>query len=136
MVQNKKLNLTKVSLVVFAVITLVYGTGYLFFPQLLVKLNGGEAVASGWLRWSGGVLLSLGIGAVLAFRSPEKQDVLMLTFALGTLLAGLALLYSLLFEPTGCTWFTLVPVIVVLVSSALLWWAKYQGKNIPKGGKT
>lgn len=135
MLQNKKSTLLKVSLIVFVVITLVYGIGNLIFPQFLVKLQGGEEVASGWLRWSGGVLLSLCIGAILTYRNPKNQDVLILTFALVTLFAGLALLYSLIFELDGCVWFKVIPIIVTLLSSALLWWARHQNKDILKGGK-
>jgi len=130
MAQNEKSIVLKVSLIVFAVLTLVYGIGYLFFPQKLVELSGSEACASGWLRWSGGVLISLGIGSILAFRNSEKQDILILTFAMGTLFSGLALLYNLFFEISGNTWFTVLPAIITLISSALLWWGRFQAKDI------
>ena len=135
MALSSKLIVLKVSLIVFAVLTLVYGIGYLFFPQSLVDLSGGGEVASGWLRWAGGVLISLGIGAILAFRNPERQDFLIITFALGTLLSGLALLYNWIFEFIGNTWFAALPAIVVLVNSALLWWARFQAKDILQQGK-
>jgi len=130
MALNKKTIVLKVSLIVFAVLTLVYGIGYLFFPQSLVDLLGSGTCSSGWLRWSGGVLISLGIGAILVFRNLEKQDVLVMTFALGTLFSGIALIYNLFFEVSGNTWFTALPAIITLLSSALLWWGRFQARGI------
>jgi hypothetical protein len=132
MAQNKNSIVLKVSLIVYAVLTLVYGIGYLFFPQKLVELSGGEPIPSGWLRWSGGVLIALGIGAILAFRDLEKQDTLVITFAMGTLFSGLVLLYNLFFEISGDTWFTALPAIIALISSSLLWWAWFQARGILK----
>jgi hypothetical protein len=133
MAQYKKLTLLKVSIIVFALLTLVYGIGYLFFPLSLVKMSGGEPIPTGWLRWSGGVLLSLTIGSILVYRNLKNQESLVITFALGTLFSGLALLYNLLFEITGNIWFTIIPIIFTLISSALLWWGWYQAKDILKG---
>ena len=132
MAQNNKLTLLKISIIVFAVLTFVYGISYLFFPQSLVKMAGGNPIPSGWLHWSGGVLLSLAIGAILVFRDIKNQETLVITFALGTLFSALALFYSLFFEPLGNTWFTLVPAIVTLISSALLWWGWYQTREVLK----
>jgi hypothetical protein len=136
MAQNNESIVLKVSLIVFTVLTLVYGIGYLFFPQTLVDLSGGGSVPSGWLRWSGGVLISLGIGAILVFRNLEKQDTLVITFALGTLFSGLALLYNLFFAISGNTWFTALPAIITLISSALLWWGRFQARDILKYRKS
>jgi uncharacterized protein YjeT (DUF2065 family) len=132
MAQNNNSLVLKVSLIVFSVLTLVYGIGYLFFPQSLVDLAGSGECSSGWLRWSGGVLISLGVGAILTFRHPEHQNVIVLTFALGTLLSGLSLFYNLLFEISGSTWFTALPAIVSLLNSALLWWGWFQAKDVLK----
>jgi hypothetical protein len=130
MAQNNKLTLLKVALIVFAVLTFVYGIGYSFFPQSLVKMAGGNPIPSGWLRWSGGVLISLAIGAILVFRNLKNQESLVITFALGTLFSGLALLYNLIFELIGETSFTLIPLIVTLISSALLWWGWFYAREV------
>jgi hypothetical protein len=132
MTQNNKLTLLKVALIVFAVLTFVYGIGYLFFPQPLVKMAGDNPVSPGWLRWSGGVLLSLTVGAILVLRNIKNQEPIIITFALGTLFSGLALLYDLIFELVGNTWFSTVPAIVTLISSALLWWGWYQNREVLK----
>lgn len=128
MTQNKKL--LNVALIIYIVIVLVYGVLFLFVPQLLAEASGGEPVNSSWLRWPGGVLVSLGIGSILVYRNPSKQDAFVVAMALGTLFAGLALLYALLFESTGDIWFTALPVIVLLTSSLLLWLGRMQAKDI------
>ena len=130
MAQSKNTKLLSVALIIYIVIVLVYGVLYLLVPQVLVEAQGGEPVASGWLRWSGGVLIALGVGAIMVYRNPLKQDAFVVAIALGTLLAGLALLYSLFFEMTGDAWFTALPVIILLANSVLLWLGRMQAKDI------
>ena len=83
-----------------------------------------------------GNLVALGIGAILVYNDLEKQNTLIITFALGMLLTGLALLYSLFFDSIAKTWFAAIPAIVSLISSALLWYARSQAKHILKKGKS
>ncbi len=130
MAQNGNTQMLKISLLLYAIVSLVYGIGYAFFPDLLVNMSGGEPVEPGWLRWSGGVLISLGIGAILVYRNPAKQDPFVTTIALGTLLTGLALLYTLIFEMATNVWFTLFPIIIVFILSGLLWYSKTQAKDL------
>ncbi|MFC2123840.1 hypothetical protein ACFLU5_03425 [Bacteroidota bacterium] len=130
MAQNENSQLLKISLLIFAIVALVYGIGYMFFPQFLVGMSGGEPVGSAWLRWSGGILVSLGIGAILVYQNPAKQGPFVTTIALGTLFTGLALLYALIFEMAGQTWFTALPMIIVLILSALLWYSRQQAKEL------
>lgn len=130
MAKIKKTNLLNVALIIYIVVVIVYGVLFLLAPQLLVKASGSEQVASSWLRWPGGVLIALGVGAFMVYRNPLKQYVFILTIALGTLLSGLALLYALLFEMIGDTWFTALPVIILLILTALLWIGSMQAKDI------
>lgn len=132
--QIKSLTLFKVALVIFAIVTIVYGLCYVFIPQVLVETSGGDPVHPSWLRWSGCVLITLGIGAIMVLRNPAKQDIFVTVIALGTLLSGLALLYTLIFEmqPENAVWFTVMPIIILFVNSALLWWGKQQAKEILK----
>ena len=130
---DKKNLLLKLSLIIFAIVAIVYGVGYLLFPDFLVKLSGGEPVFSGWLRWSGGTIVALGIGAFMIFQNPKGQGIFVTTLALGNLLAGLALVYSwITLEEEANVWFTALPAILVLLISALLWWSLSVSKDILK----
>ena len=134
MAQNKSFNLLKVALIIFAIVTIVYGLSYVFFPQAMVEMSGGDPVHPSWLRWPGCVLITLGIGAILVLRKPAKQDIFIIVISLGTLLTGLALLYTLIFEmqAENAVWFTAMPTIIILATSALLWWGRNQAKEILK----
>ena len=134
MVQNKNLNILKIGLIMFAIVAIVYGIGLVFFTVGLVEMSGTDPFEPNWLRWAGGNLIGLGIGAVLAFRNPVKQDIFVIAIALGTLFTGLALLYSLIFEmqPQYVASFTAVPCILNLGTSALLWLGRKQAKEILK----
>ena len=121
----------KIALIIFIVMALVYGLCYFFVPDFLVKLSGGEPVYHGWLRWSGGVLIALGIGAIFVLRKPQGQGIFVTTIALGSLLTGLALLYAwITLEEGANVWFTAVPTIGTLVLAILLWWGRSQAKDI------
>ena len=94
-------------------------------------MSGASPVDLGWLRWPGGILIGLGIGALLVARDPTKQGVFVTTISLGTLITGLGLLYSwILHEYSAATWFIALPTIIVLVLSALLWWSRQKAKGI------
>ena len=131
MAQNNGTKTLKVVLVIYAIVSLVYGLGFFFIPGALAKISGGSPVDLGWLRWPGGILIALGIGTLLVRRDPTKQGVFVTTISLGTLLAGLGLLYSwIVHEYSAATWFIALPAIIVLVVSALLWWSRQKAKGI------
>ena len=131
MTQNNSTKMVRVALLISAIVSLVYGLGFFLIPGILVTISKGNPVDFGWLRWPGGILISLGIGALLASRNVAKQGVFVTTISLGYLLAGLGLLYSwLLNEYSAATWFIALPTIVVLVVSALLWWGRQGAKDI------
>lgn len=133
MAENKNSLLLKIVLVIYAVVSLVYGLAYFIVPDCLVNLSGGDPVFHGWLRWSGGTLIALGIGAIMVLIKPKNQGIFVTTIAIGTLLAGLALLYAwITIEEGAKVWFTALPTIIVLVLSGLLWWSRQQAKDILK----
>lgn len=137
MAENKNEGLLKTALIIYVIVVMVYGILYFLVPDYLVKLSGATPVFHGWLRWSGGVLIALGIGAVLVYNNPKNQGIFVTTIALGCLLTGLALVWTWINPEEGAhLWFTAVPAIVTLVLSALLWWARQQAKDIlyPKQG--
>jgi uncharacterized membrane protein len=131
MAQSNNETLLRVALVILAVITIIYGIGFLIVPGTMVTLSRGNPVNFGWLRWPGGVIIALGIGALMVFRKPEKQGIFVFMSALSTLLAGLGLLYSwIMKEYTESTLFIAVPTILILVISCLLWWGRQRAKGI------
>jgi hypothetical protein len=130
MTESKNLQLLKVALILYAILALVYGLVYLFIPEIYVKSTGSEPVSSAWIRWIGGILIALGIGAIMVFRNPEKQGIFIKVSAIGALIAGLTDLYSLFFEKVGDTWSSLAPAILLLILSALLWISLKQAKDI------
>ncbi len=133
MAEKNNTMLLKIILIIFAVVALVYGLCYFIIPDFLVKLSGGEPVYHGWLRWSGGVLIALGIGSIFVATRPKGQIIFVTTVALGCLLAGLALLYAwITLGEEAKVWFTALPTILVLALSVLLWWSRSQAKDILK----
>jgi len=131
MAQNDDVKVLKVTLIIGAVLAFVYGFGFLFVPGILVKLSGGNPVDFGWLRWSGGVMIGLGIGCLMVSSKPEKQGIFVTSMALVALLAGLGDLYSwIMQEYSGATWFTALPTCFLLVLFGLLWWGRGKAKGI------
>ena len=133
MEENKNLAFLKIVLIIYAIVCIVYGLFYFLIPDYLVNLSGGEPVFHGWLRWSGGVLIALGIGAMLVYKNPKNQGIFVVTIAIGSTLAGLALLYAwITIEEGANVLFTAFPTIILLIISGLLWWSRQQVKDILK----
>jgi hypothetical protein len=131
MAQSNNVALLKVVLVILAIVSIIYGIFYFFVPGVVVALSGGNPVDVAWLRWSGGVIIALGIGVLMVFRKPEKQGIFVFTMALSTLLCGLGLLWSwIMKEYTGSNMFIGVPTVIMLAISCLLWWGRQRAKGI------
>ncbi|MFC2113195.1 hypothetical protein ACFLTA_08010 [Bacteroidota bacterium] len=131
MAEKNNTGLLKIVLIIYAIVCLVYGLAYFIVPDSLVSLSGGDPVFHGWLRWSGGILIALGIGSILVFLNPKGQGIFVTTIAIGCLLAGLALLFAwiTLTEDVN-SWFTALPTIIVLGLSGALWWSRQQAKDV------
>ena len=131
MAEKSNSGILKITLLIYAVVCLIYGLGYFIVPDSLVELSGGEPVFHGWLRWSGGVIIAFGIGAILTYLKPKGQGIFVTTIAIGALLAGVAMLWALISIEEGANvWFTALPAIVLLALSGLLWWSRQKAKNI------
>ena len=131
MAQNDDVKVLKFTLIIFAVIAFVYGFGLLFVPGILTSLTEGTPVEFSWLRWSGGVIIGLGIGCLMVSSKPEKQGIFVTSMALATLFAGLGMLYAwIMQEYSGATWFIALPTCLLLVLSGLFWWGRGQAKGI------
>jgi peptidoglycan/LPS O-acetylase OafA/YrhL len=122
-------------LVIFALVSLVYGLGYLLIPAAFVSLSGSAPIDIGWIRWSGGPLLGLGIGAVLVRRNLKGQAPFVTALTWGTFLTGLGLLYTWLVGETPVqTWYIAVPTIITLCLAVLLQWSGQKAKGLLKAG--
>jgi hypothetical protein len=131
MAEKSNSGILKIALLIYAVVCLIYGLGFFIVPGSLVELSGGEPVFHGWLRWSGGVIIAFGIGAILTYLKPKGQGIFVTTIAIGALLAGVAMLWALInIEEGANVWFTALPTIVLLALSGLLWWSRHEAKNI------
>jgi len=131
MAENKNVGFLKVVLIIFAVITVIYGIGYFFAPSFLVNLSGDSPVFHGWLRWSGGILIALGTGAILVYLNPQHQGIFVTTISLGCLLTGIALLWAwITIEEDAKPWFTALPAILSLALAILLWWSRIKAKEV------
>jgi len=128
--QNRNLQLLKVAMILYAFVTLVNGLVYLFIPGIYIELTGSEPIPPAWIRWSGGILISLGIGAIMVFRNPVKQGIFITISAIGSLIVGLTGLYEVFFDSVGIIWYSLLPAILNLILSALLWMSLKQAKDI------
>ncbi len=131
MAQKNNVAMLKVVLVIYAVICIIYGIGFLFVPGIWISLSESGPVDYGWLRWPGGIIIALGIGALMVYRKPEKQSTFVFAIALASLLAGLGMLYSLIrTEYSGTTLFITLPTVLLLVLSGFLWWGRQRAKAI------
>ena len=131
MAQNDDVKVLKVTLIIFAVVVFVWGFSFLFVPGILFKLIGGNPVEFGWLRWSGGVIIALGIGCLMVSSKPEKQGIFVTSIALSTLFAGLGMLYGwIMQEFSAATWFIALSTCLALAISGLLWWGRGKAKGI------
>ena len=123
MAEKSNSGILKIVLLIYAIVCIIYGLGFFIVPDSLVELSGSELpVFHGWLRWSGGILIALGIGAILVYLKPKGQGIFVTTIAIGALLAGIAMLWSwITIEEGANVWFTASPTIIILVLSGLLW---------------
>ena len=129
---EKKHQLLKITLALFAIITLGYGIIYLFFPQIQISAAGGEPIEPGWIRWFGGILIALGIGAFMVLRKPEKQGIFVTVSCVGAFLFSLASFYEIAFVDFGdySLLNTLIPAIVLTFLAILLLVSLRQSKDI------
>jgi hypothetical protein len=131
MAENENPLFLKVVIMIFAVVALVYGLFFFLVPDFLVNMSGGEPVFHGWLRWAGGICVALGIGSLMVMKKPKNQGIFVTTIALGSLLAGLAMVFAWInLEEGANVWFTALPAILLLVISGLFWWSRQNAKDI------
>ena len=129
---EKKNQLLKISLVLSAIILLVYGVEYLFFPEVQIKMTGGEPIPWFWINWFGGVMIALGVGCILVIRNPVKQGIFVTTIFMAAIVTALALYHQVIFswDNSYNMLNTLIPAIILTINSILLWLSLRQSKEI------
>ncbi len=129
---NQKRNLLFLRSVLLAggILALVYGLAFVIVPQTMVRLVGeNDPVYSGFLQWPGGVLVAIGIGSLMVSRKPQNQRIFVITLAMVTLFAGLAMSYSLFYIHEKYL-FNAMPVLFLLLISISLWICQWTEKDI------
>ncbi len=133
MSQENGIGKLKGALIFSIVVNLFYGIAFLIAPGLLSAIAGGTPVEHGWIRWSGGALLALGVGGIQAYRNPAHQISMITTLTVAPLLIGLGLLHPLLFENYSVhTWFIVIPCVVSFALFTAMLWARQGAKDILK----
>ena len=129
---EKKNQLLKISLLLFAISSLGYGIIYLFFPEFEIESSGSVAFPAGWIRFIGPVYLALGIGSIMVLRNPSKQGIFVTSICIGAFLQGLTLIYTVMFEYEGMgnIWRSLIPAFFVLILSILFFISLKKSKEI------
>ena len=129
---EKKNQLLKISLVLFAILSLGYGIIYLFFPEFEIESSGSVAFPAGWIRFIGPVYLAIGIGSIMVLRKPAKQGIFISVLCIGTFLQGLTLIYSVVFEyeEMGNMLRSLIPAIFIIILSLLFFISLQKSKEI------
>ncbi len=129
---EKKHQLLKVSLLLYAIGALGYGVIYLFFPEWEIESSGSVPFPPGWIRWAGALFIALSIGSYMAFRNPLKQGIFVTTLCILTFLNGLTLIYTVIFEYEGMGNMlrSLIPAILILILSLLFFISLKKSKEI------
>jgi hypothetical protein len=108
-----------------AIVDFVYGLLFLLFPHVLFELSQdpGAPADPGWVRWSGGLLIGVGVAAWLAAENPETETPLVTGLTVATSLIALSLLYALFFgEYKGAQWFLWLPIVINAALAVALGW--------------
>lgn len=129
---EKKNQLLKITMVLSAIILLGYGINYLFFPEIQIKMSGGEPIPFFWINWFGGVMLALGVGCIMVYRNPAKQGIFVTTVCIGSIATALALYHQVIFlwDDSYNMINALIPAIVLTVMGILSWLSLRQSKEI------
>ncbi len=123
------------ALLVSAGLNGLFGLLMLIFPRFVWDTVGGAGDILGpaydSMRFAGGVLVVLAIGALLVLGRPEGQNSLVTVLALEkTLIAAAFIINVAADEAPTDLWFELVVAIGSTVVAAYLWWARIRSRKL------
>ena len=124
---------TQFTLLVCGVSSLLMGLIFFFFPYLYAALEGANFENIAWLRNLGAALIAVnGVGALLAYKEPEKEKKLYDVVLLASSLETLGLVWSTLKWEFSATseWFIKIPLLLAGLVTILL--IIYRPKSIIK----
>jgi hypothetical protein len=115
---------SRMILYIEAIVALVYGLLFLLIPRWMFALSQDAGVPAnpGWVRWSGGLLIGMGVAAGLAAANPETQRPLVVGLVVAATLIALSLLYTLFNEYGGAQWFLWVPILINAALAVAFGW--------------
>ena len=124
--------LLQVALWVYLVDALAFGVVIFFMPEFTVEtLGDAPGFDYWWVRWAGGLLLALALGAALVVRRPRGQGAMVIVFATALFLVGVGLLWSWLAgQYDGAAWFLVLTLAATFPVSALLWYAFLKNREV------
>ena len=121
----------KAGLILTIVIDLVYGVMFILAPTFYFDLAGNDLFDAGVLRWSGGVLIGLGVGAIWVLQAPAHQRIFVNTLLLSYFLAALAHTYGVFMgQYTGQVWVLGMPMVGVWITTIVLFLGRNQAKAL------
>ena len=121
----------KVGLVLTIVINLVYGVMFILAPTFYFDLAGSDPFEPGLLRWSGGPLIGLGVGAIWVLKAPAHQRFFVDTLLITYLLAALAHTYGFfMHQYSGQFWVLGMPMVGVWITTIVLFLGRNQAKEL------
>ena len=125
------------AMVVYIFVNLLFALPLVIFPEAFFDVIGlPERVAEdlGGLRWVGAVLLAWAVSGILVLARPGGRAIFVTTGALQLTAAALAFLYSWsVDEFEWDSWYHLLSIVILVLGSVVLWWARFVGRRVFKG---
>jgi hypothetical protein len=125
------------ALIAYAGLNGVAGVLLLLIPRFVfVTMGRSPRVDGGYfdvVRFSGGALIALAVGALLVLRKPRGQNTLVTVLALEATLVAVGLLMTIFVDEAPTT--ALFNWVMALVSAGLagyLWWARIRARKVLK----
>ena len=125
------LTLVKIGLVLATLAGLSYGITLLLTPGIFVTISGSEPVEPAWVRWAGGSLIAVSIGALMVLRHLAGQDLYVKMLILYNAMTALGHLISLIVDDfSGAIWIVILPMILTIAIAVILWLGRQQAIDV------